>query len=92
MRDIARQQATGLAARLGLAAGQSLLDLAGGPGVYALTFADETPGLASTVFDLPGAEPFFREEAARHPGAARCASSPGTTRRTTWAAPTTWCG
>ena len=67
MRDIARQQATGLAERLGLAAGQSLLDLAGGPGVYGLTFADETPGLASTVFDLPGAEPFFREEAARHP-------------------------
>jgi hypothetical protein len=70
MRDIARQQAPGLAARLGLHAGQSLLDLAGGPGVYGLTFAEETPGLAATVLDLPGAEQFFREEAARHPGAA----------------------
>ncbi|MBU4275138.1 MAG: methyltransferase domain-containing protein [Proteobacteria bacterium] len=66
MRDIARQQATGTAARLGLASGQSLLDLAGGPGVYGLTFADETPGLSATVFDLPGAQPYFQEEAARH--------------------------
>jgi ubiquinone/menaquinone biosynthesis C-methylase UbiE len=67
MRDIARQQSQGLAARLGLKAGQSLLDLAGGPGVYGLTFADETPGLTATVFDLPGARPYFQEEAARHP-------------------------
>lgn len=66
MRDISRQQATGTAARLGLASGQSLLDLAGGPGVYGLTFADETPGLMATVFDLPGAQPYFQEEAARH--------------------------
>jgi ubiquinone/menaquinone biosynthesis C-methylase UbiE len=77
MRDIARQQARGLAARLGLAAGQSLLDLAGGPGVYGLTFAEETPGLAVTVLDLPGAEPFFREEAALHPAAAGVAFRPG---------------
>lgn len=77
MRDIARQQARGLAARLGLAAGQSLLDLAGGPGVYGLTFAEETPGLAVTVFDLPGAEPFFREESALHPGARGVAFRPG---------------
>ncbi|MCB2193349.1 MAG: methyltransferase domain-containing protein [Deltaproteobacteria bacterium] len=67
MRDTASQQAKGLAARLGLASGQSLLDLAGGPGVYGLTFADETPGLMVTVFDLPGAQPYFQEEAARHP-------------------------
>ena len=70
MRDLARQQAPGLAARLGLRAGQSLLDLAGGPGVYGLTFAEETPGLAVAVLDLPGAQEFFREEAARHSQAA----------------------
>lgn len=67
MRDIARQQAQGLAARLGLAAGQHLLDLGGGPGVYALTFAEETPGLACTVQDLPGAAKFLEEEKALHP-------------------------
>lgn len=71
MRDIARSQAPGLAARLGLSAGQHLLDLGGGPGVYALTFADEVEGLAATVFDLPGSQPFFAEEAAGHPGADR---------------------
>ena len=53
MRDLARQQAPGLARRLGLRAGQHLLDLGGGPGVYALTFVQETPGLKATVFDLP---------------------------------------
>ena len=66
MRDIARRQASGLAARLGLAAGQRLLDLGGGPGVYGHTFAHETPGLEVFVFDLPQAEEFFRQEAARH--------------------------
>jgi hypothetical protein len=71
MRDIARQQAPGLAARLGLKPGMSLLDLAGGPGVYALTFADEIKGLQCSVFDLPESRPFFAEEAARHPGAGR---------------------
>lgn len=71
MRDIARGQAPGLAARLGLTGGQSLLDLGGGPGVYALTFADEVPGLKAAVFDLPGSRRFFQEEAARHRGAER---------------------
>lgn len=68
MRDIARQQARGLAGRLGLTPGQRLLDMGGGPGVYALTFSQEVPGLKATVYDLPGAEPYFREEAALHPG------------------------
>ncbi|MCB2225316.1 MAG: methyltransferase domain-containing protein [Desulfarculaceae bacterium] len=67
MRDIARGQAPGLAERLGLKAGQSLLDLGGGPGVYAHTFAEETPGLQAAVFDLPGARQAFDEEASRHP-------------------------
>lgn len=69
MRDIARQQSRGLAQRLGLKPGQRLLDMGGGPGVYALTFSQETPGLKAAVYDLPGAEPHFREEAALHPGA-----------------------
>jgi hypothetical protein len=69
MRDIARQQSRGLAARLGLRPGMRLLDMGGGPGVYALAFSQEVPGLRATVYDLPGAEPFFREEAANYPGA-----------------------
>ena len=66
MRDIARAQAQGLAARLGLRQGQRLLDLGGGPGVYGLTFSDETPGLIAAIFDLPGAKPAFDQEAALH--------------------------
>lgn len=64
MRDLARQQVVGLASRLGLEPGQHLLDMGGGPGVYALTFAREVPGLQVTIFDLPGAKPYFLEEAA----------------------------
>ncbi|CAO0821889.1 Methyltransferase domain-containing protein [Desulfarculales bacterium] len=67
MRDIARQQARGLAARLGLKPDTNLLDMGGGPGVYALTFSKEVPGLKAKVYDLPGAEPYFREEAANFP-------------------------
>lgn len=71
MRDIARQQAPGMAGRVGLKDGQHLLDLGGGPGVYGLTFADEVPGLQATVFDLPQAREHFQAEAALHPGAER---------------------
>jgi SAM-dependent methyltransferase len=73
MRDIARQQAMGLAARLGLKAGQKLLDLGGGPGVYAHTFSAETPGLKAAVFDLTSARPYFMEEAEAHPEAGKVA-------------------
>ena len=70
MSDVARVQAKGLAARLGLRPGQHLLDLGGGHGHYAYTFADETPGLRATVYDLPGARPFFEEQRAGHAHAA----------------------
>jgi hypothetical protein len=33
-----------------------------------VTLAEETPGLAVTVLDLPGAGAFFREKAVLHPG------------------------
>ncbi|MFZ5587881.1 MAG: methyltransferase [Thermodesulfobacteriota bacterium] len=69
MRDIARQQATGLSGRLGLRPGQSLIDLGGGPGVYGLTFAEEVPGLKVTVFDLPQAREHFLAESQVHPKA-----------------------
>ncbi len=69
MRDLARIQAPGLAARLGLEPGWHLLDLGGGPGVYGFTFADEVPGLEVTVFDLAQSRPSFEEEARHHPQA-----------------------
>jgi len=38
---------------------KSLLDLAGGPGTYAIQFCMKYPNLNATVFDLPTTEPFF---------------------------------
>ncbi len=70
MNDIARVQVKGVAARLGLQSDQHLLDLGGGHGLYSYTFADETPGLKATVYDLAGSQPFFDEERARHSEAA----------------------
>lgn len=71
MRDLGRMGAPGMAERLGLAPGSHVLDLGGGPGVYALTMAAETPGLKATVFDFPVSERFFRAEVQGHPAADR---------------------
>lgn len=64
MAELARMRAPMVAAHLGLKAGQSLLDIGGGPGIYALNFTRHTPGLKAAVFDLPAAEPHFRTAAA----------------------------
>jgi SAM-dependent methyltransferase len=71
MRDLGRLGAPGLAARLGISPDWRLLDLGGGPGVYALTMAAETPGLKATVFDFPASRQFFQEESQGHPAADR---------------------
>lgn len=71
MRDLGRLAAPGLAARLGLEPGMHLLDLGGGPGIYAHAMAAETPGLKVTVFDLPQSERFFRETNQGHPASER---------------------
>ncbi|MBT3217618.1 MAG: methyltransferase domain-containing protein [Proteobacteria bacterium] len=36
----------------------TLLDLGGGPGTWAIQFALANPGLQATIFDLPGSRPF----------------------------------
>ncbi|KIX15832.1 SAM-dependent methyltransferase [Dethiosulfatarculus sandiegensis] len=64
MAALAQRNAPGLAAGLGLRPGQMLLDLAGGPGIYALTFCREVPGLKARVYDLPQAGIFFKEQVA----------------------------
>jgi hypothetical protein len=38
---------------------KSLLDLAGGPGTYAIQFCMKNPDLNAIVFDLPTTEPYF---------------------------------
>jgi len=53
MHAIARDLAPQVAARLDFAGVQRLLDLGGGPATYAIAFAQASPALAATVFDLP---------------------------------------
>lgn len=81
MRDLARNQAQGMAKHIGLQPGMKLLDLGGGPGVYGLTMTDEVPEVESTVFDLPEAEQFFRKEAKAHPHSDRVRFVPGDYRK-----------
>lgn len=69
MRDLGRLAAPGLAGRLGMQPDWHVLDLGGGPGVYALHFAAEVPGLRATVFDLPVSRQFFEANTAGHPAA-----------------------
>lgn len=53
MADISRGPARELAAAVGLSGVRESLDLGGGPGVYAETFANAEPGLRVTLLDLP---------------------------------------
>jgi ubiquinone/menaquinone biosynthesis C-methylase UbiE len=66
MHALARDLAPQAAAKLDLASAGHLLDLGGGPGTYAITFAQVNPALRATVFDLPGPIKIAQENIARH--------------------------
>ncbi|OGP26589.1 MAG: hypothetical protein A2X91_02175 [Deltaproteobacteria bacterium GWB2_65_81] len=51
MEEIARERAAVVAGRILLRRGDRVLDLGGGPGTYAVAFADACPGAEITVFD-----------------------------------------
>jgi len=51
MADIGRQMAERVAAALTLAGGERVLDVGGGPGVYAVAFARSAPGVTVEVLD-----------------------------------------
>jgi hypothetical protein len=53
MHAIARDIAPNVAERLDLKGVRQMLDLGGGPGTYAIFFAQANPQLKATVFDLP---------------------------------------
>lgn len=50
--------APGLVKKTDLGDAQSLIDLGGGPGTFAIHFCMENPNLKATVFDLPTTKPF----------------------------------
>ncbi len=54
MEENARERAAAVAGRILLRRGDRVLDLGGGPGTYAVAWADACPGAEITVFDTPG--------------------------------------
>jgi len=67
MRDGALRFAPGVAAELDLSGRRLLLDLGGGPGIYAAAFARANPGLIVRVVDLPDVVVVGEEMLAEHP-------------------------
>jgi len=53
MEENSRERAAAVAGRIPLRPGDRLLDLGGGPGTYAVAWADACPGAEITVFDTP---------------------------------------
>jgi predicted O-methyltransferase YrrM len=53
MEENARERAEAVARRIPLRRGDRVLDLGGGPGTYAVAWADAFPGAEITVFDTP---------------------------------------
>jgi predicted O-methyltransferase YrrM len=53
MEENARERAVSVAGRIPLRRGDRVLDLGGGPGTYAVAWADACPGAEITVFDMP---------------------------------------
>jgi predicted O-methyltransferase YrrM len=56
---------------------RQMLDVGGGPGTYSILIAQKTPGLHSTVFDLPGVIQIAREIVADHNCSDRVSVTPG---------------
>ncbi len=54
-----------------------LLDLGGGPGIFAISFAEKYPGLKATVFDAPETETIAREFIQDSPARNRVTFHPG---------------
>lgn len=65
MYNLASQLAPKLAGQLDLAGKNRLLDLAGGPGTYAIHFCRQHPQLHAVVVDLPTTRPFAEKTIAR---------------------------
>jgi cyclopropane fatty-acyl-phospholipid synthase-like methyltransferase len=77
MHALARDLAPEVTAQLDFSGVRRLLDLGGGPGTYAIAFAQAVPELTAVVFDLPGPAEIARENIARHGLSHRVTVQPG---------------
>lgn len=66
MYSIARGTAPKVTARIELSKVKKMLDLGGGPGTYAIYFAQKNPRLKAVVFDLPLVIPITKEIIKHH--------------------------
>jgi hypothetical protein len=66
MHAIARDLAPQVVAMMDLGGVERLLDLGGGPATYAIAFAQASPRLLATVFDLPQPITIAQENISRH--------------------------
>ena len=66
MFNLASLLAPRVAAAIDLGGRCRLLDLAGGPGTYAIHFCRQNPDLNATIFDLPTTRPFAEQTVAQH--------------------------
>jgi precorrin-6B methylase 2 len=66
MHAIARDLAPQVASQMDLSGVERLLDLGGGPATYAIAFAQASPQLQATVFDLPQPITIAQENIRRH--------------------------
>jgi len=77
MHAIARDLAPQVAAQMDLTGVERLLDLGGGPATYAIAFAQASPTLKATVFDLPQPITIAQENISRHGLAERITTRAG---------------
>jgi hypothetical protein len=75
--ELGKHNAVAIADRVDLGDVQQMLDVAGGSGIYSITFAQRQPSLRSVVFDLPPIIPFAQEIIADHGMQERVTACPG---------------
>jgi 3-hydroxy-5-methyl-1-naphthoate 3-O-methyltransferase len=75
--ELGKRNAVAIAERVDLGPVQQMLDVAGGSGIYSITFAQRQPTLRATVFDLPPVVPFTQEIIARYGMQERVTAYPG---------------
>ena len=75
--ELGKHNAVAIADRVDLGDVQQMLDVAGGSGIYSITFAQRQPSLRAVVFDLPPIIPFAQEIIADHGMQERVTAHPG---------------
>ena len=77
MFNLASHLAPRVASNIDLSGRRRLLDLAGGPGTYAIHFCKQNPDLTAVIFDLPTTRPFAEKTVIRFGLSGRIAFSGG---------------